>query len=98
MTIAGSGSRPSVTIEVRREKGQAGKSLWVYHVVKDEQRNDVERVPLREVNWVFAEEEGWYVGIGGYVARETKEGGEESLETEFEEGFEVEYLDYEKKQ
>jgi hypothetical protein len=51
----------------------------------------VERRPLRELNWVFVEEEGWSVGVGGMVARPAKEGGE--LEAEFRYGLEVEVLE-----
>jgi regulation of enolase protein 1 (concanavalin A-like superfamily) len=86
-------TRPSATIEARREKDALGKSLWVYWIVRDGEGKEVERRPLREVNWVFAEEEGWSVGIGGYVCRPTEEGGEESLEAEFKEGVEIELLD-----
>lgn len=97
-SFAGNESKPSATIEARREKDQLGKSLWIYHIVKDGQGKEIERVPLREINWVFADEEGWEVGIGGYVARPTKEGGDASLESEFAEGVEVELLEYEKTQ
>ncbi|KAF2276708.1 uncharacterized protein EI97DRAFT_397541, partial [Westerdykella ornata] len=77
------GDRPSATVEARREKDALGKSLWVYQIVRDGEGKEVERQPLREVNWVFAEEEGWEVGVGGYVARPTVEGGEGELEAEF---------------
>jgi hypothetical protein len=40
---------------------------------------------------VFAEEEGWSVGVGGMVARPGKEGG--GLEAEFRYGLEVEVLE-----
>jgi regulation of enolase protein 1 (concanavalin A-like superfamily) len=86
-------TRPSATIEARREKDALGKSLWVYWIVKDGNGKEIERRPLREVNWAFAEEEGWSVGVGGYVCRPTKEGGEELLEAEFGEGVEIELLD-----
>lgn len=74
-----------------------GKSLWVYQIVENEKGEEVERRPLREVNWIFAEEDGWSVGIGGFVARPTKEGGDQELTAEFAEGVTVEILDYEKK-
>lgn len=96
--FASNESRPTATIEARREKDPLGKSLWVYQIIKDEQGKEVERIPLREINWVFADEEGWSVGIGGYVARPTKEGGEASLEAEFADGVEIEILDDEKKE
>ncbi|PVI05060.1 hypothetical protein DM02DRAFT_610930 [Periconia macrospinosa] len=94
-------SRPTVTLEARRERDQLGKSLWVYQIIKDADGKEIERKPLREVNWFFADEEDWSVGVGGYVARPTKleENGTDTstLEAEFPEGFQVELLDYEKK-
>lgn len=95
--FAGNASRPSVTIEARREKDQLGKSLWVYQIVRDEEGKELERKPLREVNWVFAEEEGWSVGIGGYTCRPTTEGGDAELHTAFAEGMQIELLDFEQK-
>ncbi|KAF1845514.1 uncharacterized protein K460DRAFT_284512 [Cucurbitaria berberidis CBS 394.84] len=89
-------SRPSATIEARREKDALGKSLWIYWIVRDAEGKEIERRPLREINWIFADEEGWSVGIAGYVCRPTKEGGEELLEAEFKEGVEIEVLDYSK--
>ena len=85
-------SRPGATIEARRERDDLGKSLWIYWIVKDETGKEVERRPLREVTWVFAEEEGWSVGVAGYVCRPTKDGGEELLEAEFKEGVEIEII------
>lgn len=93
-TFGGGGGdeRPSATIEARRERDVLGKSLWVYWIVKGEDGKE-EKIPLREVNWFFAEEEGWSVGVGGYVARPTKEGGDGELDAEFAEGVQVEALD-----
>ena len=93
--VSGSSSdeaRPGATVEVRRERDGLGQSLWVYWIVERDDGSE-ERVPLREVNWFFADEEGWRVGVGGYVARPTKEGGEAGLDVEFAEGVEVEVLD-----
>jgi len=95
--FAGNSSKPTVTIEAKREKDQLGKSLWVYQIIRDGEGKEIERRPLREVNWVFAEEEGWSVGIGGYVCRPTKEGGDGELQAEFGEGVQIEILDDEKK-
>ncbi|KAF2689977.1 hypothetical protein K458DRAFT_439102 [Lentithecium fluviatile CBS 122367] len=95
--FAGNASRPTVTIEARRERDQLGKSLWVYQIVRDGEGKEVERRPLREVNWVFAEEEGWRVGIAGYVCRPTVEGGNGELVAEFGEGVEVEAVDFDNK-
>ncbi|CAO2656002.1 Nn.00g048050.m01.CDS01 [Neocucurbitaria sp. VM-36] len=86
-------SRPSATIEAQREKDVLGKSLWIYWIVRDGEGKEIERRPLREVNWLFADEEGWSVGVAGYVCRPTKEGGEEELQAEFKEGVEIELLD-----
>ncbi|KAF2195938.1 hypothetical protein GQ43DRAFT_485328 [Delitschia confertaspora ATCC 74209] len=84
--------RPGIRLEAKRERDELGKSLWVYAVEVDAEGKEVERRPLREVNWAFAEEEeGWEVGVGGYVARPAKEGGE--LVVEFGEGLEVEVLE-----
>lgn len=90
-SFTGNSSRPSATVEARREKDVLGKSLWVYWITKNDDGTE-NRVPLREVNWFFAEE-GWSVGIGGYVARPTEEGGDGKLDVEFAEGVEVEVLD-----
>ncbi|KAH7371657.1 hypothetical protein BKA66DRAFT_469242 [Pyrenochaeta sp. MPI-SDFR-AT-0127] len=70
-------SRPKVTIEAER----VGKSLWVYQIIKGKEVDSKaeEKLPLRELNWVFAEEEGWEVGIGGFVARETEGDGKDEL-------------------
>ncbi|KAF1832090.1 hypothetical protein BDW02DRAFT_458930, partial [Decorospora gaudefroyi] len=91
-----SNGRPRATIEAKRERDALGKSLWIYYIVKDGEGREVQRLPIREVNWVFAEEEGWAVGVAGYVCRPTKLGGSETeddgevLEVEFEDGLEIE--------
>ncbi|KAJ4989201.1 hypothetical protein SVAN01_05280 [Stagonosporopsis vannaccii] len=87
-------TRPSATIEARREQDDLGKSLWVYWIVKDSCGKDIERRPLREVNWVFAEEKGWSVGLGAYVARPTLQGGQEELQAEFKDGIQIDVLDH----
>jgi regulation of enolase protein 1 (concanavalin A-like superfamily) len=92
-SYSGNATRPTATIEAKRERDDLGKSLWVYWVVRDGEGKEVDRVPLREVNWFFAEDEEWQVGIGGYVCRPTKEGGDEELKAEFKEGVEIEILD-----
>lgn len=81
--------RPGATIEVVRERDALGSSLWVYAIVPGEGGKEEERIPLREVNWIFADEEGWSVGVGGMVARPNDE-GEEELVAEFGEGVEIE--------
>lgn len=96
--FTGNETRPCATIEARREQDVLGKSLWVYWFEWDEVRGEEVRRPLREVTWAFAgeEEEGWRVGVGGYVARPTEVegegGGEGLLEAEFGEGVEIEVL------
>ncbi|KAH7083465.1 hypothetical protein BKA63DRAFT_404243 [Paraphoma chrysanthemicola] len=85
-------ARPGATIEIRREKDVLGKSLWVYLVVKDGEGKE-ERRPVREVTWALAEEQGWEVGVGGYVCRPTTEGGDGELKGEFAQGVEIEILD-----
>jgi hypothetical protein len=87
----GGEERPTATVEARRERDVLGKSLWVYWIQKGEDGKE-ERVPLREVNWFFAEDEGWSIGVGGYVARPTKDGGDGELDAEFAEGVQVEVL------
>ncbi|KAF2830894.1 hypothetical protein CC86DRAFT_402899 [Ophiobolus disseminans] len=89
------------TIEAKREEDVLGRSLWVYWIVRDGEGKEVERRPLREVNWAFTGEmeDGWSVGVGAYVARPTKVEGDESggkereLVAEFGEGVEIEVLD-----
>jgi regulation of enolase protein 1 (concanavalin A-like superfamily) len=75
--------RPSVTIEVVKK----GVSLWVYWIV--ESGGVEEKIPLRELNWVFAEED-WNVGVGAFVARETKGEGKDELTVEFGQGIKIE--------
>lgn len=85
LPVDGDESRPKVAVEAERK----GKSLWLYQIVKNGAAK--ERRPLRELNWVFAEEEqGWEVGVGGYVTREMEGEGENDLEAEFEDGVVVE--------
>ena len=61
--------------------GKPTSTLWVYKV------EGLKRRPLREVTWVFEKEEGecW---IGAYVAKPTKDEGDEKgkawLEVRFE--------------
>jgi regulation of enolase protein 1 (concanavalin A-like superfamily) len=57
------------TVEVRREGDENGKGLWVYWLRLGEDGEVVERVPLREVAWFFAQEEEWSVQIGAYACR-----------------------------
>lgn len=54
-----------VTLEMRREKSG---SLWVYLVV------GIQRVPIREVTWVFDGEDEVDVMAGAYASRPVKKG------------------------
>lgn len=56
----------STTIELERD---GEWTLWVYHVV------DGQRKPLREVAWIFADQddESWGISVGGMGARPGKE-------------------------
>ncbi|KAH8099612.1 hypothetical protein BXZ70DRAFT_894838 [Cristinia sonorae] len=72
-------SKPEkITVEVRRESDENGKSLWVYWV------DGEERVPVREVTWILAGEEEWDVTVGAYAARPASgEGVQGGLEVKF---------------
>ncbi|EPS42538.1 hypothetical protein H072_3481 [Dactylellina haptotyla CBS 200.50] len=73
---------PTATIEAERSNDELGKSLWIY-LVRGEKR-----IPLREVNFIFADEEGdtvngpVYVDVGAYAARPLKKEGDEAEELE----------------
>ncbi|CAD6454227.1 f3996d5f-8cee-4dfd-9078-f7d941760f80 [Sclerotinia trifoliorum] len=68
-----------VTIEVRREVDENGKSLWVYWVQGEEM------IPLREIAWFFAAEEGWDIAAGALACRPANEEATngESLQVKF---------------
>jgi len=74
----------SVTIEIEREAGGTGPSLWVYLV------DGEKRTAVREVTWAF-ELEG-DIDVGVYAARPTEVDGEdgEQLVVTFD-NFEIEY-------
>ncbi|KAF5337555.1 hypothetical protein D9758_016682 [Tetrapyrgos nigripes] len=75
------------TIELRREVDDTGTSLWIYHLVIADDGKELERNPLREVAWFFAEEDEWRVDIRAMAARPaSKEAvkGDENLVVEFE--------------
>ncbi|KAH0536042.1 hypothetical protein FGG08_007049 [Glutinoglossum americanum] len=79
------------TLELRREGDENGKGLWVYWLKGG---GDGERVPVREVAWFFASEEGWDVSVGAYACRPAGEDvvkDKEKLEVRFW-GFEMEEL------
>jgi hypothetical protein len=62
-------------------------SLWVYQIVKTGAVE--EKLPLREMNWVFADEKDWELGVGAFMARETKGEGRDELEVVFGEGLDI---------
>ncbi|KAK6340237.1 hypothetical protein TWF730_002002 [Orbilia blumenaviensis] len=66
---------PKATIEVERSSDELGKSLWIYLIKGDK------RIPLREVNWIFAEEdEDVWVDVSAYAARPLAKEGKEKEE------------------
>ncbi|CAG7555612.1 unnamed protein product [Fusarium equiseti] len=63
-----------VTLMVVRESDENGKSAWVYRLIKDDDGNVKEKIPLREICWIFADEhenrgEEWILDISPLVAR-----------------------------
>ncbi|KAI1373397.1 hypothetical protein F4677DRAFT_429518 [Hypoxylon crocopeplum] len=84
-----------VTIEVVREGDEHGKSFWVYRLVLDAEGGVVEKIPLREICWVLADEdeaggEEWLLDVSPFVARPEKM-ATESLKVNFK-TFEVQWL------
>lgn len=62
----------TTTIEVRREGDELGSSLWLYQLLLGQDGAVQQRVPLREVTWIFAEEEGWTVEVSAMACRPAK--------------------------
>ncbi|KAI4868981.1 hypothetical protein F4820DRAFT_77746 [Hypoxylon rubiginosum] len=84
-----------VTLEIVREGDEHGKSLWVYRLVLDAEGQVKEKVPLREICWVLADEdekdgEEWLLDVSPLVAR-PENGATESLKVQFK-TFEVQWL------
>ncbi|KAI1866963.1 hypothetical protein JX265_007539 [Neoarthrinium moseri] len=84
-----------VTLEVVRESDENGKSAWIYQVILDGAGNVKEKLPLREICWIFADEdekggEEWVLDVSPLVARPEKS-AKESLKARFDE-FEVKWL------
>ncbi|KAK6496784.1 hypothetical protein TWF481_001772 [Arthrobotrys musiformis] len=66
---------PTATIELERSNDELGKSLWIYLIKGDQ------RIPLREVNWVFAQQdEDVWVDVSAYAARPLAKKGNEDEE------------------
>ncbi|XXG96766.1 hypothetical protein Hte_003057 [Hypoxylon texense] len=84
-----------VTLEIVREGDEHGKSLWVYRLVLDAEGQVKEKIPLREICWVLADEdekdgEEWLLDVSPLVARPEKS-ATESLKVQFK-TFEVQWL------
>ncbi|KAF5343262.1 hypothetical protein D9757_009447 [Collybiopsis confluens] len=80
-------TRNKTTIEVRREVDELGSSLWVYELIIGNDGEVVDRQPLREVTWFFAEEDGWEINVSAMAARPAELEsvlGEEVLLVKFE--------------
>ncbi|KAK5636619.1 hypothetical protein RRF57_012331 [Xylaria bambusicola] len=59
-----------VTLEARREGDENGRSIWIYQLVLDESGEVTERLPLREICWILADEDDDQVlDISPLVAR-----------------------------
>ncbi|GKT63334.1 hypothetical protein ColTof4_05078 [Colletotrichum tofieldiae] len=76
----------SVTIEVFRDGGAGGKNAWVHRLVLDDDGNVKERVPLRKICWIFADEDegDWVLDVGPLAARPDK-AAQDVLKVEFSE-------------
>jgi hypothetical protein len=84
-----------VTLEVVREGDENGISAWVYQVLLDDAGAVREKIPLREICWIFADEddkdgEEWVLDISPLVARPEK-GTTSVLKVKFFD-FKVEWL------
>lgn len=81
------GSAEKPTIEVRREGDELGSSLWLYELILGEDGSVSKRVPLREVTWMFAEEDGWTLEVSAMACRPAKAdavpGGDKNLKVHF---------------
>lgn len=66
-----------LTLEVVREGDEHGKSAWVYRLIRDADGNVQEKIPLREICWIFADEnenggEEWVLDVSPLIARPEK--------------------------
>ncbi|KAM3499602.1 hypothetical protein MY10362_007150 [Beauveria mimosiformis] len=74
----------SVTVQVRSEGDENGRSWWVYHI------DGETSTPLREICWVAdGQYADWTLDVAALVARPAKD-GEDDLEAHFED-FTVEW-------
>ncbi len=75
--------REWTSVAVRREGDENGTSLWVYGIVQNSPGEGAERIPLREICWVYGgDEEEWEVSVQAMAARPEK-GKQEELRVEF---------------
>ncbi|KAI0013891.1 hypothetical protein F4779DRAFT_561783 [Xylariaceae sp. FL0662B] len=89
-----------VTVEAVREGGGSGgkgRSVWVYQLLLDGDGEVAERIPLREICWILADEdedgdgEEWLLEVSPLVARPEKK-ATEPLKVRFAE-FRVQWRD-----
>lgn len=64
------------TVLVERDTDVSGTSLWVYRIDGE----TGEKVPLREVCWVFGDGDEWEVEVACMAARPGDVGGELAVE------------------
>ncbi|KAF2452783.1 hypothetical protein BDY21DRAFT_328562 [Lineolata rhizophorae] len=67
--VASASAPVAATVELRREVGSSGVSLWVVALEKGAGAGEVRRRPLREICWVYGIGEEWEVRVGVYGAR-----------------------------
>ncbi|GKT89504.1 LOW QUALITY PROTEIN: hypothetical protein Ct61P_07354 [Colletotrichum tofieldiae] len=67
-------------------RGAGGKNAWVHRLVLDDDGNVKERVPLRKICWIFADEDegDWVLDVGPLAARPDK-AAQDVLKVEFSE-------------
>lgn len=68
---------PTVTLELERSGDELGTSLWIYKIQKGA---SLDRLPLREVTWLFADENDAEIVVSAYAARPGKKEGNEGEE------------------
>ncbi|ORY70143.1 uncharacterized protein BCR38DRAFT_455005 [Pseudomassariella vexata] len=80
-----------ITLEIVREGDEHGKSVWVYQLVLDADGKLKEKIPLREICWIFADENesDWVLEVSPLVARPEKKASD-PLKVQFMQ-FEVEW-------
>ncbi|KAL2267182.1 hypothetical protein VTJ83DRAFT_4459 [Remersonia thermophila] len=81
------------TVLVEKDKDGNGTGVWVYRLVRNAETGEEEKVPLREICWVFGLEklEEWEVDVSAMAARPEK-GVAEGLVAEFG-GLEVKWAE-----